>query len=247
MARSTRKDSVELPSRPLVAIDRARQAARLAEFRRRLAYIDQHYRMGRHAYGIQTDLNDVIRKLKAAATGRLSSGDTYRRLPPMLETIVSLHARRFARERTGHEGTNIECEDVAKAVDHVANCLSPIGHRPPDHNLIHHVEGLIALIQEFSGLSVIPRRNLNSDYNPHFAPGVSQIVPMIFKQLEPSVTIGRLVSIGEAARRKWAGRKPTFREYFPGYGLQPGPDGSLCTQSGELFATFTPNVPTYFH
>jgi len=105
----------------------------------------------------------------------------------------------------------------------------------------------MALIQKFSGKPVIPRRYRNSVYDPHFAPGISEIVPSFFRGLEPSATIGQLVKIAEDARKEWAGRQPRFIEYFPGYGLHLGPDGSLISAAGITVAKFEPNIPTYFH
>jgi hypothetical protein len=78
-------------------------------------------------------------------------------------------------------------------------------------------------------------------------PGVSQIVPLFFQELDPSVPIGRLVKIAEDARKEWTGRRQRFRELFPGYGLHIAPDFSLVSQSEELVAHFKPNIPTYFH
>ena len=105
----------------------------------------------------------------------------------------------------------------------------------------------MALIQDFSGRPVVPRRYRNSVYEPHFMPGVSGIVPLFFGNLEPSVTIGQLVKIAEDARKEWAKRRPTFREYFPGYGLCALPDGSMVSPCGLMIASFVPNIPTYFH
>lgn len=165
----------------------------------------------------------------------------------MLEVAISVNARRAAAERTGHEDVLVEGADITAAAAQVAKSVDPISHRPRDDNLVHSVEGLIALIQEFSGRPIIPRRNRNSDYEPHFAPGVSQLVPQVFKAVEPDVTTTQLVTIAESARRKWAGRRPTFSEYFPAYGLGPRPDGSLISPSGLMLIAFEPNIPTYFH
>jgi hypothetical protein len=96
-------------------------------------------------------------------------------------------------------------------------------------------------------MPVVPRRFRNSVYDPHFMPGVSAIVPLIFRELEPSVPESRLVNIAERARKEWGGRRPRFKEYFPGYGLSTSADGSLVSASGQVVATFTANIPTYFH
>ena len=247
MTRRRRNDPHGLSDASRRISDPARQAEVLAEFERRLTYLEQHYRMGKSFYGSVQDLNDAIRALNALAAGKSPRTADRRRLPPLIEMALSLHARRFARERAGECGAPVEGQDVRRAAEHVGKCVQPISHRPRADNLIHHVRGLMALIQNYSGTPVVPRRYRNSVYDPHFMPGVSCIVPRIFEDLEPSVTIGQLVNIAEDARREWAGRRPRFREYFPGYGLRPQADGSLVSPQGVMIASFEPNIPTYFH
>jgi hypothetical protein len=247
MARRRRNDPPGLGDDPVCVRDPARRAEGIAEFRRRLAYLEQHYRMGKRFHESITQFNDAIRALNALAAGEPAGSGEYRRLSPMIEIAVSANARRFAQERTGRLGAPVEGQDIKRAAEHVGERVRPISNRPRADNLKHHVKGLMALIQDFSGRPVVPRRNRNSVYDPHFMPGVSCIVPMIFEHLEPSVTIVQLVNIAEKARREWAGRRPRFKEYFPAYGLRPGADGSLLSPSGLVIATFEPNIPTYFH
>lgn len=247
MGRSRPNDPIGLTDEPACVSDPRRLAEAIPEFRRRLAYIDGHYRLGKHFFESVPEFNDAARALNALAAGACAASGYRRRLPPTIEIAVSVNARRFAQERTGQPDAPVERQDIRRAAEHVGRRLHPIGHRPRADNLIHHVRGLMALIQDFSGRPVVPRRYRNSVYDPHFMPGVSQIVSTIFAELEPSATIGRLVKIAEDARKDWAGRRPTFGEYFPGYGLRRGPDGSLVSASGTIIARFEPNIPTYFH
>lgn len=242
-----RRDDPDGPSDSSGVKDPARQAELVVEFKRRLAYFEQHYRMGRDFYGSVPDFNDAIRALNALAEGEPRAAGERRRLPPMIEIAVSLVARQFAKERTGQPEAPVEGQDIRRAAERVGTRMRPISHRPRADNLIHHVRGLMALVQDSSGSPVVPRRNRNSVYDPHFKPGVSCIVPRIFEYLEPSVTIGQLVTIAEEARKEWAGRRPRFRDYFPGYGLRPQADGSLMSPDGVMIASFEPNIPTYFH
>ena len=247
MTRKRTNDPLGLSDNPACVTDPVREAELLAEFRRRLAYLRRHYRAGRIIYGDVTDYNDAVRALKRTAEGKPARGGKYRRLLPMIELAVSMNARRFARERTGDPGATVEGEDIRRASIHVAGHLDPICHRPPAKNLIHHVEGLMVLVQDTTGKPVVPRRYRNSVYDPHFKAGASELVPLIFRELEPSVTIGQLVTIAENARRAWAGRRPQFEEYFPGYGLRAKPDGSFASDSGLVIEPPEPNIPTYFH
>jgi hypothetical protein len=243
MARGRGKDGIEPSDSPSCVTDPGREAELVSEFQRRLAYIAQSYRLGRFIYTGDSELNHAIRALKSAQPARRGN---YRRLPPMIEVAVSEAARRFARRRTGRAHAPVEGEDIKRASKRVAMRLTPISHRPRADNLTHHVRGLMALIHEVSGRSVIAMRYLNSVYDPQFSPGASQMVPMFFQNLEPSATITQLVNIAENARKEWAGRQPSFREYFPGYGLRMSAEGSLVAASGEVVAHFKPNVPTYF-
>lgn len=247
MARSRRNDPIGLTDEPVCVSDPRRRAARIAEFRRGLAYIDGHYRLGKRFFGSVTEFNDAAHALNALAAGEYAASGSRRRLPPMIEIAVSVNARRFAEERRGQPDAAVEGQDIRRAAEHVGKHLHSISHRPRAHNLIHHVRGLMVLLQDFSGRPVVPRRYRNSVYDPHFMPGVSQVVPLIFGELEPTATIGQLVNIAEDARKDWAGRRPKFSEHFPAYGLRSGPDGSLISPSGAVIARFEPNIPTYFH
>ena len=238
-------DPPGLSDNPVCVTDPAREAELIAEFRRRVAYIEQSYRVGKLFYSTTPDLNHAIRALKSARE-RSCTGN-YRRLPPMLEFAVSENARRFAEERSGRADASVEGEDIKRASRRVAECLTPISHRPRGDNLRHHVRGMMALIQDFSGRPVVPRRYRNSEYDPHFMPGVSQVVPIVFQHLEPSATIIQLVDIAEAARKEWAGLRPHFREFCPAYGLHIAAELSLMSKSGEIVAHLKPNIPTYFH
>jgi hypothetical protein len=247
MPRKRALDPVGLSEHPAYVTDADRKAERLAEFRHKLAYLERHYRLGKVFYGRASEFNDAVRALNAAAAGETAATGEYKRLPPLLELAISLHARGFAAQRTGEVEAAVEGQDVARAAKHVGGRLRTIRNRPRADNLIYHIRGLMALLQDFSGSPVVPRRYRNSEYDPHFMPGVSNIVPIIARHLEPSVTLTQLVKIAEDARREWAGRKPAFEDYFPGYGMAVQPDGSLACPDGGLVAHFKPNVPTYFH
>lgn len=247
MGRQRRNDPAGLSDNPVFVTDPAREAELVAEFRNRLAYFRRSYEAGRIAYGDPHRHNEAIRALKRAAAGDPGRPGPIKRLPRMIEVAVSVTARTFAEERTGAADAEVTGDDIRRASAHVAERLDPIGHRPPETNLIHHVEGLMILIQGTTGQPVVPRRFRNSVDDPHFAPGASELVFTIMKDLEPSVSLGRLVRLAEKIRRSWAGRRVTFEEFFPGYRLSVRPDGSLVSKGGVAFEMIEPNTPTYFH
>ncbi|MEO7827535.1 MAG: hypothetical protein ABIR60_10380, partial [Allosphingosinicella sp.] len=82
----------------------------------------------------------------------------------------------------------------------------------------HHVEGLMALIQEACGTPVMALREKDSVYDPQLAEGASKSLQIVFSAMDPGVTIVQLVNIVRAARRKYAGKTMRFRDFFPFYG-----------------------------
>jgi len=93
---------------------------------------------------------------------------------------------------------------------------------------------------------VIARRYRNSIYDPHFAEGVSRIVPMHFRDDAAGITEARLVRLAERIRKRYAGRALRFLDLFPGYGAVAGESGTEL-RSGLRLETFTPNLPIFCH
>ncbi|MEO1169455.1 MAG: hypothetical protein AAFW97_12175 [Pseudomonadota bacterium] len=218
------------------------EAELIAEFQSRLAYLARHYAMARKILGNDVAFNKGLARLKRrlAATRKISRKQT--RLHPEIEIVISHHARRLARD----EGVEVDGKHVRAAARIASKLLKPRGGRPDDGILKHHVTGLVALIQEFSGKPVLARRNRNSVYDPHFADGMSRIVPMEFENAVAGITEAALVRIVEGIRREYAGKPLRFLDLFPGYGANPGNDGFQLRPALRL-EVFEPSIAVFCH
>ena len=103
-----------------------------------------------------------------------------------------------------------------KAARIAAEKLEPISHRPSSDVLRHHVEGLMALLQETSGKPVLAGKTRDSVDDPHFKSGFSEIVPKFFQDCDSSITTipARETSCLDA-RRKYAGKTHGVFRFLP--------------------------------
>lgn len=105
----------------------------------------------------------------------------------------------------------------------------------------------MALLQGYSGKPVlVSKYSIVEKYEPHFRPGVSEIIPRFFQHIDPAIPIIKLVDIVMKARGKYAGREMVFLDFFPLYGAHEGKDGTLELHPGYRLEKFEPNIPIYF-
>ncbi len=247
MPRPRTNDPLGVSDNPVCVSDPVRELEISSELKNRLAYVGQNYRSCVKFIGGPKVYNDALRRLRKAVAGTNPADAARKRLPPLIEMAVSEKARSFAAERTGDEEAVVAGEDIRRAAQWAAEELKPIANRPHASILRLHVEGLMALLQEFAGKPVLAGRYINSDYQPHFKPGISQMVPIFFQSIDPAITTEQLVTIVEMARRKYAGKRMAFADFFPLYGARVGEDGSIVARTGWRVEHFQPNIPTYFH
>lgn len=247
MPRPRTNDPLYVSDNPVTVQDAERKAELIAEFKNKLSYIRSSYKLAMRWFGGGNAFNESINQLVEAVNGRTPGELSGKRLSPFMEMAVSHHARRFAAMHTGKEEAEVTGEDVRRASHEVAKTLKPIAHRPQAIFLKHYVEGLMAVIQQYSGRPVLTGRYRNSVYDPHFKSGVSQIVPLIMQDIDPSLSTGQLVSLVERIRRENAGKHMRFYDSFPFYGASLDSDGELHLVSGYQIKKFIPNIPTYFH
>lgn len=247
MPRPRTNDPSRVSDDPVCVTDPVREAELVVEFRGRMEYVAHNFRMGLRLNQSSKDFNDALAQFKRAVTRGTPPGLSGKHVHPVIEMAVSKQARDLARKRTGMDDAEVEGEDMRKASRKVAGLLQPVPNRPRTDVLHHHVEGLMALLHETSGKPVLTGRHRNSSYDPHFKPGISQIIPMFFRAIDPAITIGQLVTIVEKARRKYAGEWPEFSDFFPLYGARSDENGSLILQPGWQLEHFEPSIPTYFH
>lgn len=208
-------------------------------------FLKRSYRGGQKIYGTQKSINDAIRSLKKIVAGHEVTSAERQRFPVMIEMVLSYHARKLARERTGHEHAVVEKEDMAGAALVAANLLQPVGNRPTAHNLHFHVRALMALIHETFGEPVLVGKTRNSVDDPHFKDGISQIVPKTFAELDPKVTVVQLVNAVQKAQKAFKVERLAFVDILPGYTARVSPEGDLV-MPGYRVEEFNLNIPTYY-
>ena len=130
---------------------------------------------------------------------------------------------------------------MEQAAREVATNLSAIRGRPSADRVRHHVEGLMALIQETCGKPVLAIRD--RDEVSRVAEGASRIIPLIFSRMDPAVPETQLFNIIRNGRRAYAGKAMGFADFFPLYGagveeatLAPVPQPPYRIQGFEIAA-----------
>ena len=146
------------------------------EFKSRLRFLSTNYHYGKQLLGNAADFNRSLKRLRSAlasggftrptppddiASGRMT------RIHPELELVILYQAGRFAEERGG-KGAELTASDISRAARYAASVLEVRRGAPPDSNLRHHVEALVALAQEVSGTPVLVEKMRGLDYDPHF-------------------------------------------------------------------------------
>jgi len=113
--------------------------------------------------------------------------------------------------------------------------------------LRHHVEGLMALLQETVGKPVLLTLQKDHEYDPQAVGKNGEMLIMLARLMESEVAITTLASMVKTARKKYASRPMCFADYFPGYGvtgdLLAGP---VDIGGGRRIESFVPNIPIYF-
>lgn len=129
------------------------------------------------------------------------------------------------------EDVEVNESHVRAAGEQVVTTIKPSRGRPGNPLLELHVEGLVAIVQEFSGKPVLSQRYKDSVYAPEFPDGISQIIPKIVQKWDKDITTTQLVNMVCNIRKKYAGKPLRFVELFPGYG-------------GRI-EKLNPNIPIY--
>ena len=226
-----RNDPSNLSAKPNPTADPEREAELVNEFKKRLGYLEESYRASRRFEPEDETFNQSLRRLRRSLASRRTSRRPRKRLHPEIEMEISLQAQRLAEG----EGPKVEPRHVGEAVKLAVERLTPRRGRPDDIMLEFHVKGLVALIQEFSGLAVLPSRYSGPDlYEPRFAGTISSIVPLIFRGIDESISETRLVNIVRKLRREHAGKELRFLDLFPLYGATVTSDGTIEVSGGRL-------------
>lgn len=212
-----------------------------AEFSKRLAFVQGNFRFAQKTLrDDQIWFNESLRRLRRRVKSTRKAKVRGERVHPEIETVITLHARRLAAEN-GREVCQRDANEAARIA--VTELKSRPG-RPENRALEHHVIGLMALIQNFSGRPVAARRSRNSVYHPHFPDRLSQIVPEFFKNIDRRITTTSLVNIVLRVQREQAGKEQRFLDLFPFYGASVI-EGEIKLRPGLRLEAMELNIPIY--
>jgi hypothetical protein len=213
--RRRRNDPLGVSDNPSCVSDPVRTAEIAEEFKRRLAYVQESYRLWEaHADGNRS-FNESLTRLKKALSEPAARSRRKSRLDPRLEIMINHRARNLAGlppdELLGADHVGF----VQQAAMEIATSVPALKGRPASERVRFHVEALMALIQETCGMPVLALRDRDDVYDPHLPQGVSRIIPLMFSLMDPAVTETQLVNIVRQARRVYSGKRMRFRDFFP--------------------------------
>lgn len=229
-----------LPVRPNFVTCEKRKAKLQADFLRRLDYVLGSFRLGHET----ADFNASLERLKRTVKfGRQGPGRG-ERLHPFLEIVVNHHARKLATKRTGDENAGLIQTDVEEAAAWVAKNVSPVRGRPRAKLLDHHVAGLMALIQRFSGTPVLAQKHSGpARYEPKLL-GPARIL-LHLREIDETITETQLVNKVCQLRGVYAGRPMRFCDFYPLYGATLKDDGGPVLAPPLRLERFERSVPIY--
>ena len=242
MPRPRTLDPSNLPLEPNPTTDPARAEELVEDLKDRLAYLRRSFLIGRETLANdKVAFNDSLRRLRRSLARKRKANHRGKRLHPEVEIVITHHARTLAED----EGVEVGQNHVELAGHKALEVLKPRRGRGDDKLLDHHVAGLVALIQQYTGLPVLAYRTRNSVYEPHFAEGMSSAVPLIMQEWDPEITVTRQVNCVLKTRREYAGKPLRFLDLFPFYGAKAEEDGQIELKQGHRLERFEANIPIY--
>lgn len=247
MPRPRTNDPLGVSDAPNFVADPAREHELTEEFKRRLAFIAQNYRLMLEVVGKDQEFNRSLAKLKRSLAREQPAKTRGDRAHPELELVINKFARDHAEARTGSVGAEVAQEDAQAGARKAAEQLKPRRGRSRNWVLRHHVQGLMALLQETTGRPVQLLHEKDHKYDPQPVNVGGQILVQFFQDIDPNIAVTTLASIVKEARRKYAGKPMRFGDFFPHYGAGPlQEDGSAELGFGHRLERFEPSIPIYF-
>jgi len=240
MPRPRTNDPSNLPDESNPTHDPEQVAELMGEFKNRLQYLTQSYHVFKHVLSDRESLNESLERLRRALKRKRILKSKGTRLHPEIELLLSHHARQFAEA----EGVAVNEDHIRAAGERVIETIKPRRGRPDNNILDYHVAGLVALIHEFSGKPVLGHRYKASVYEPGFPEGISQIIPIIMKKWDESITTTQLVNVVRKIRKKYAEKPLRFCDLFPTYGITLENHG-FKPQKGISIEMKNLNIPIY--
>lgn len=198
------------------------QEALVREFQSRLQYLSMGYEVWSRSFGLGLDFNESLDRLKERLDRGVSKENLTKDLHLEIASAIGMQAKIIAE--AGSE--ELADRHWLEAAEHVSSSLTKRQGRPVNPVLELHLAGLMALVEEFSGLRVFARRDRNSEYDPHFPKGISKIIPEVAKRWDSEITDTQLVNLVKKIRKQPSTMGNSFGSLFPGYGRSwtPCPD-----------------------
>ncbi len=242
MPRPRNLDPSNLPASPNLAMDHARIEELLAEYKKRLRFLSQSYFFCIRADTMHGGFNESLRRLRNRVAGRTRATERGERVHPYIELAINIEARRIA----DREDALIDQQIIERAAANVATSSHLLRGRPATPILRHHVTGLLALTQQFSGRPVLARKTRRFDeYDPHIPGSLGLAMVRIVQSWDETVTETQLGNLLRLIRKQYAGKPLRFIDLFPNYGSCIDPRGCPEFAAPYKVESFTPNIPIY--
>jgi hypothetical protein len=224
MTHHRRNDPLGLSDSRNVATDPERIAVGVAEFRRKLQYLEDGYWFDQQAGLNNREFNASLAFMKRAIAHKLPPGTRKTRLHPELELLVNLEIRKLAGLPYDAPLDERKHSSFAKQAG-INIAKRETGRRGVQGNpaLRRVVEGLMAAFQESTKQPVMGPRDKDSVYEPHLTGSGGRIIRAIIDHLKPGVPDTTLALWVRQLRKKYASKPMRFRDIFPGYGATVDP------------------------
>jgi hypothetical protein len=243
MARPRVNDPVGTSDSPICVSEHKRVVELTSEFSRKLGYLGRRYLNMTRALGSDLAFNKSLRQLRNVVANGSKPGSAKTRVHPEIEIFVNFHAQRIAAEH-GRSGSPNQ-DDVERAAARASRLLTVRRGRSRSWILRHHLEGMVALIQETTGTAVLASKELDGSYKPHLVGLSGKGILGIFKALDSTIDESTLARMVLDLRKRRAGRPISFARYFPGWGATMAGDGSLQLLPPYKLVRFEPAFPIY--
>lgn len=230
---------------PNYVADPAREAELVAEFYCKRVYAVRSFRTARFIEAKYGTVASSARRAKDAVNRRRGSKRPQVRLHPEVEAAMSYVALQIARKRTGDENPKVIDADRGKAAVQITDRLNVKMGRNDDRMLQHHVEGLMALWQEACCVPVTAQQTKNSVYGPHLADRQAQDIFECLNGVDATITATQIANCIGEARKKYAGKRMRFADFFIGYGAKINANGEIVLATRYRIVDSGINFPTY--
>lgn len=225
--------------------DAEHRQKRVQQFNDRIDFLQKNYRVHVSVNADRLGYNESIALLKRSQGARYRRPKKRVRLALLVELMVNHEAKAIAVAK-GRAASDLQPSDIREAVKRIAKMRSTIRGRPSNDALRNHVHAFMALYRETFGDDVRAGLTRNSEYDPHLVAPVDEMLPELFRSVDPSVTLTSIVNIVLEAHASGAIKGKSFYDFFP-FVVRRGDAGSgkLAAAPGYKLEHFELLTPIY--